>query len=172
MLRSTGVLSDLRQTSPYEKYNEIHFQSPIGIFGDSYDRYLLRIDEMFQSISIIQQAICKIPEGPYKNYDYKLTPPPRRKILEGMESIIHHFKYYSDGIKIKKYDGYTSIESPKGEFGVFLSSSNKKTPNRCKIRSAGFYHLSSLNFMTTNHFLSDITTVIGTQDIVFGEIDR
>lgn len=172
MLRATGTLSDLRQSSPYEVYSKFSFQTPIGIFGDSYDRYVLRVDEMFQSISIIQQAISNIPEGPHKNIDHKITPPLRRKIIKDMESMIHHFKFYSEGIKIKKYDGYTAIESPKGEFGVYLASNKKKTPERCKIRAAGFYHLSSLNFMTNNHFLADVTTVIGTQDIVFGEIDR
>lgn len=172
MLRATGSKSDLRQSIPYEAYGELSFQSPRGSFGDSYDRYLLRVDEMFQSISIIQQCINNIPEGPHRNNDFKITPPLRRNMIEGMESMIHHFKYYSEGLKIKKYEGYVAIESPKGEFGVFLASNNKKTPERCKIRSAGFFHLSSLNFMTTNHFLADITTVIGTQDIVFGEIDR
>lgn len=172
MLRSTGTLSDLRQSSPYESYDNFIFQTPIGIFGDSYDRYVLRVDEMFQSISIIQQAIVNIPEGSHKSSNNKITPPLRRKIIKDMESMVHHFKFYSEGIKVPGYDGYTAIESPKGEFGVFLSSSGKKTPERCKIRAAGFYHLSSLNFMTNNHFLADVTTVIGTQDIVFGEIDR
>lgn len=172
MLRSTGTLSDLRQSSPYECYSDFIFQTPVGMFGDSYDRYVLRVDEMFQSISIIQQAINLIPEGPHKNMDYKITPPLRRKIIKDMESMIHHFKFYSEGIKLDKTEGYTAIESPKGEFGVFLVSNRKKSPYRCKIRAAGFYHLSSLHFMTNNHFLADVTTVIGTQDIVFGEIDR
>jgi len=172
MLRSAGVGSDLRQSSPYEVYKKFKFQTPLGIFGDSFDRYVLRVDEMFQSISIIQQAINNIPNGPHKNSSHKITPPLRRNMIKNMESMIHHFKFYAEGIKVEKYDGYTSIESPKGEFGVFLSTNNLKTPERCKIRSAGFFHLSSLNFMSTNHFLADITTIIGTQDIVFGEIDR
>lgn len=172
MLRSTGSLSDLRQNSPYETYNKFKFQTPIGNFGDSYDRYVLRVDEMFQSIAIIQQAISNIPEGPHKCNDNKYVPPIRRKIINDMESMIHHFKFYSEGTKIDGYDGYTAIESPKGEFGVFLSSNYKKSPERCKIRAAGFYHLSSFNFMVNNHFLADVTTIIGTQDVVFGEIDR
>lgn len=172
LLRSTGTKSDLRQTSQYEVYSKIIFQSPIGMFGDSYDRYLLRVDEMFQSIAIIQQAINLIPEGLYKNMDSKINPPLRRDIINDMESTIHHFKYYSEGVKIKNYEGYVAIESPKGEFGVYLVSAGEKMPERCKIRAAGFYHLSSLNYMTSNHFLADVTTVIGTQDIVFGEIDR
>lgn len=172
MLRATGSLSDLRQNSPYEVYGKFSFQTPIGAFGDSYDRYLLRIDEMFQSITIIQQAINSIPEGCYKNLDHKITPPFRKKIIDDMESLIHHFKFYSEGIKVPTSEGYSSIESPKGEFGVYLIAYGAKSPRRCKIRAAGFYHLSSLNFMSTNHFLADITTIIGTQDIVFGEIDR
>lgn len=172
LLRATGAYADLRQTSPYEVYSEFVFQSPIGVFGDSYDRYLLRVDEMFQSVAIIEQAIDSIPEGPHKNTDHKVTPPPRKKITYDMESVVHHFKYYSQGVKLEKYDGYSAIESPKGEFGVFLVSDGGNMPERCKIRAAGFYHLSSLNYMVVNHFLADATTVIGTQDIVFGEIDR
>jgi len=172
MLRATGSLSDVRQSSPYEKYEALFFQSPVGVFGDSYDRYLLRVDEMFQSISIIEQAINIIPEGLYKNIDSKIAAPMRQRIINDMESIIHHFKFYSNGFKINIHEEYSYIESPKGEFGTYLCSSGNNNPERCKIRAAGFYHLSSLNFMTFNHFLADITTVIGTQDIVFGEIDR
>jgi len=172
MLRSVGVLSDLRQSCQYEAYSNLIIQTPVGMFGDSYDRYLLRVDEMYQSIAIIQQILNKLPEGPHRNTDFKITPPPRKKIIVDMEPTIFHFKYYSDGIKLEKYEGYVSIESPKGEFGVFLVSNKNKTPERCKIRAAGFYHLSSINFMAINHFLADVTTVIGTQDIVFGEIDR
>lgn len=172
MLRGAGIVSDLRQSSPYESYNRVEFQSPIGSFGDSYDRYLLRVDEMFQSISIIQQSIQSIPEGPIRNINSKITPPSKDSIVKDMEALIHHFKYYSSGLKPKPYEGYSCIESPKGEFGVFLATNNKKSPERCKIRAAGFYHLSSLSYMSTNHFLADVTTIIGTQDIVFGEIDR
>lgn len=172
LLRATGTLSDLRQTSPYETYKNVFFQTPIGIFGDSYDRYILRVDEMFQSISIIQQTIDNLVEGPHKNIDHKITPPMRSTMITDMESILHHFKFYSEGVKLVVNDSYTAVESPKGEFGVFLSSNGRKSPERCKIRSAGFFHLSSLHFMTNNHFLADVTTVIGTQDIVFGEIDR
>ncbi len=172
MLRATGAKADLRQSSPYEVYDRLAFQSPIGIFGDSYDRYLLRVDEMFQSISIIQQAIQSIPTGPHKNFSQKFSAPLRRKMIKDMESLIHHFKFYSEGVKLNKHEGYTAIESPKGEFGVYLASNRAKMPERCKIRPAGFYHLSTLSFMSTNHFLADVTTIIGTQDIVFGEIDR
>lgn len=172
LLRSTGVFSDLRQTSPYENYSDVKFQTPVGMFGDSYDRYVLRVDEMFQSISIIQQSINNLSEGPYKNIDHKITPPLRSSMNADMESLIHHFKFYSEGVKLESGEGYTAIESPKGEFGVYLVSDSRKTPERCKIRSAGFFHLSSLHFMTNNHFLADVATVIGTQDIVFGEIDR
>lgn len=172
MLRATGVKSDLRQSSPYEVYRKFAFQSPIGVFGDSYDRYLLRVDEMFQSIAIIQQAINAIPTGPHRSTNQKFASPLRRKIVKDMESLIHHFKFYSEGIKIGAHESYTAVESPKGEFGVFLAASGSKYPERCKIRPAGFYHLSTLSFMSTNHFLADVTTIIGTQDIVFGEIDR
>lgn len=172
LLRATGVFSDLRQTNPYEVYGDLSFQTPIGIFGDSYDRYVLRVDEMFQSVAIIQQTIDCLVEGSHKNIDHKITPPLRSSMSVDMESIIHHFKFYSEGVKLQATDGYTAIESPKGEFGVYLAADGRKTPERCKIRSAGFFHLSSLHFMTNNHFLADVTTVIGTQDIVFGEIDR
>lgn len=172
MLRGTGAKSDLRQSNPYEIYKEFSFQSPIGVFGDSYDRYLLRVDEMFQSIAIIQQAINNIPTGPHKSINQKFASPLRRKIIKDMEALIHHFKFYSEGVKINTHESYTAIESPKGEFGVYLAANGSKYPERCKIRPAGFYHLSTLSFMSTNHFLADITTIIGTQDIVFGEIDR
>lgn len=172
LLRATGVFSDLRQTNPYETYENLAFQTPVGIFGDSYDRYVLRVDEMFQSIAIIQQSIDSLSEGSHKNIDHKIAPPLRSSMVLDMESLIHHFKFYSEGVKIQKNDGYTAIESPKGEFGVYLAADGRKTPERCKIRAAGFFHLSSLHFMTNNHFLADVTTVIGTQDIVFGEIDR
>lgn len=172
LLRSTGTKSDIRQTSAYEVYDKTAFQTPVGMFGDSYDRYLLRVDEMFQSVAIIQQAINQIPEGLHKNMSNKISPPLRKDVINEMELTIHHFKHYSQGLKIANFESYTAIESPKGEFGVYLVAGGARMPERCKIRAAGFYHLSTLNYMTTNHFLADVTTVIGTQDIVFGEIDR
>jgi NADH:ubiquinone oxidoreductase subunit D len=132
------VLYQILDKIPHTKHIvNFPFQTPIGIFGDSYDRYLLRIDEMFQSISIIQQAISLIPEGPHKNVDHKITPPLRQKIINDMESMIHHFKFYSEGIKVPTGEGYSAIESPKGEFGVYLAAHGFKTPRRCKIRAAG-----------------------------------
>jgi len=172
MLRGSGINWDLRKTQSYEIYDELDFDIPIGHNGDCYDRYLVRVEEMRQSIKIINQCINKIPEGIIKNINNKITLVNRNLMKNSMEGLIHHFKYYSNGIILPSKEVYTAVEAPKGEFGVFLVSDNSSKPYRCKIRAPGFSHLQGLNFMCKNHFIADLVTIIGTQDIVFGEIDR
>lgn len=172
MLRGSGISWDLRKTQPYEVYNKLDFDIPIGTNGDCYDRYLIRIEEMRQSVRIILQVLNEIPEGPIKLDDKKITNPNRIQIKNSMESLIHHFKYYSENITVNSGETYTVIEAPKGEYGVFLVSDGTNKPYRCKIRSPGFAHLQALDFMAKNHMIADVVTIIGTQDIVFGEVDR
>jgi NADH dehydrogenase (ubiquinone) Fe-S protein 2 len=172
MLRGSGIAWDLRKTQSYEVYNKFKFDIPIGTNGDCYDRYLIRIEEMRQSINIMEQVLNTIPQGPIKLNDKKITNPNRYQIKNSMESLIHHFKYYSENISPNPGETYTVIEAPKGEYGVFLVSDGSNKPYRCKIKSPGFAHLQALDFMSKNHMLADVVTIIGTQDIVFGEIDR
>jgi NADH dehydrogenase (ubiquinone) Fe-S protein 2 len=172
MLRGSGIAWDLRKTQTYEVYNQLQFDIPIGTNGDCYDRYLIRIEEMRQSVNIIEQVLNKIPEGPVKLNDKKITNPNRYQMKTSMESLIHHFKYYSENISPNPGETYTVIEAPKGEYGVFLVSDGSNKPYRCKIKAPGFAHLQALDFMSKNHMLADVVTIIGTQDIVFGEIDR
>jgi NADH dehydrogenase (ubiquinone) Fe-S protein 2 len=172
MLRGSGISWDLRKTQPYEIYDKLNFDIPVGTNGDCYDRYLIRIEEMRQSIKIILQVINEIPEGPIKLNDKKITNPNRIQLKNSMESLIHHFKYYSENITVNSGETYTVIEAPKGEYGVFLISDGTNKPYRCKIKSPGFAHLQALDFMSKNHMIADVVTIIGTQDIVFGEIDR
>jgi len=172
MLRGSGVPWDLRQAQPYEVYDQMKFDIPTGLRGDCYDRYLIRVEEMRQSLRIISQAINKIPNGPIKMDDRKITPPSRTHMKESMESLIHHFKLYTDGVVIPKGETYSCVEAPKGEFGVYLVSDGTNRPYRCKIKAPGFAHLQGVDFMSKNHMLADVVTMIGTQDIVFGEVDR
>ena len=172
MLRGSGIAWDLRKTQPYEIYDQLDFEIPVGTNGDCYDRYLIRIEEMRQSIRIIFQVLNKIPNGPIKLDDKKITNPTRIQIKNSMESLIHHFKYFSENISIKANETYTVIEAPKGEYGVYLISDGTNKPYRCKIKSPGFFHLQALDFLTKNHMIADVVTIIGTLDIVFGEIDR
>jgi NADH dehydrogenase (ubiquinone) Fe-S protein 2 len=172
MLRGSGISWDLRKTQPYEVYDKLDFDIPIGTNGDCYDRYLIRIEEMRQSVRIILQVLNEIPEGLIKLDDKKITSPNRIQMKNSMESLIHHFKYYSENITVNSGETYTVIEAPKGEYGVFLVSDGTNKPYRCKIRSPGFAHLQALDFMAKNHMIADVVTIIGTQDIVFGEIDR
>ena len=172
MLRGSGISWDLRKTQPYEIYDKLEFDIPIGTNGDCYDRYLIRIEEMRQSIKIILQVLNKIPTGPIKINDHKIINPDRMKIKNSMESLIHHFKYYSENIRVNSGETYTVIEAPKGEYGVYLISDGSNKPYRCKIKSPGFLHLQALNFLAKNHMIADVVTIIGTLDIVFGEIDR
>jgi len=162
----------LRKTQPYEVYDELDFDIPVGISGDCYDRYLIRIEEMRQSLKIIFQCLKKIQKGSIKNTDNKSVAPQRFKIKNSMESLIHHFKYYTEGISFLPSETYTSTEAPKGEFGVFLISNGTNRPYRCKIKAPGFAHLQALDFMSKGHMVADVVTIIGTQDIVFGEVDR
>jgi NADH dehydrogenase (ubiquinone) Fe-S protein 2 len=172
LLRGSGISWDLRKNCPYEIYNELNFEIPVGKNGDCYDRFLIRIEEMRQSLNILYQCLNKIPVGKINIDDNKIVPPTRHKMKKSMESLIHHFKLYSEGFSIEKNDTYRSVEAPKGEFGIFLVSNNTNKPYRCYIRAPGFPHLQGLNFMSKGHMISDVVTIIGTQDIVFGEIDR
>ena len=172
MLRGSGVNWDLRKTQPYEVYSELNFNIPVGVNGDCYDRYLIRVFEMKESLKIIKQCLDKIPSGLVKTDDNKLTPPSRSEIKQSMESLIHHFKLYTQGFVVPFNETYMSCEAPKGEFGVYLISNNTNRPYRCKIKAPGFAHLQALNHMAKDHLIADVVTIIGTQDIVFGEVDR
>jgi NADH-quinone oxidoreductase subunit D len=172
MLRGSGIAWDLRKSQPYEIYDQLDFDIPIGKNGDCYDRYLVRMEEMRQSLKIIRQCIEKLPAGPVVTDDPKIAPPKRSAMKHSMEALIHHFKLYSEGYHVPAGETYTAVEAPKGEFAVYLVSDGTNKPYRCKIRAPGFAHLQSLDFMTKGHLLADVVAVIGTQDIVFGEIDR
>jgi NADH dehydrogenase (ubiquinone) Fe-S protein 2 len=172
MLRGSGISWDLRKTQPYEVYSELDFYIPVGNTGDCYDRYLIRIEEMRQSLKIIQGSINLIQEGPIRNNDYKVSPPSRAEMKNSMEAVIHHFKYYTENLILPFGETYVATEAPKGEFGVYLISNNTEKPYRCKIKAPGFGHLQALNDMSKGHMIADVVTIIGTQDIVFGEIDR
>jgi NADH dehydrogenase (ubiquinone) Fe-S protein 2 len=172
MLRGSGIPWDLRKTQPYEVYSNFDFSIPVGSSGDCYDRYLIRVEEMRQSLVIIQQCIQQIPEGPIKATNYKLSSPSRSEMKHSMEAVIHHFKLYTEGLILPHGETYTATEAPKGEFGIYLISNNTEKPYRCKIKAPGFGHLQALNDMSVGHMIADVVTIIGTQDIVFGEIDR
>ena len=172
MLRGSGVPWDLRKNEPYEIYDSLDFSIPVGTNGDCYDRYLIRLEEMRQSLRIINQAITLIPEGNIKTDDRKIAPPSRAHMKQSMEPLIHHFKLYTEGYNVPAGDTYTATEAPKGEFGVYLVSNGTNRPYRCKLRAPGFAHLASLDFMSKGHMVADVVTIIGTQDIVFGEVDR
>ena len=172
LLRSTGIQWDLRKNMPYEVYSKINFKIPYSVNGDCYDRYLLRIEEMRQSNQIILSVLNNIPAGQIKVENYKFVPPVRKQTKVSMESLIHHFKLYSSGLIVQKGETYLGLEAPKGEFGIYLISDNSEIPYRCKIRAPGFTHLQSINYMAKGHLIADVVTIIGTLDIVFGEIDR
>tara|TARA_B110000967_G_C18901859_1_gene576281 strand:+ start:3139 stop:3657 length:519 start_codon:yes stop_codon:yes gene_type:complete len=172
MLRGSGIQWDLRKTQPYDVYNEMNFDIPVGTNGDCYDRYLVRIYEMRESLKIIKQCLDNIPKGPIKIDNKKLTPPSRLLLKQSMESIIHHFKFYTENLQVPVGETYTATEAPKGEFGVYLVSNGTNRPYRCKIKAPGFGNLQALNFMSKGHMVADVVTIIGTQDIVFGEVDR
>lgn len=172
LLRSTGIQWDLRKNTFYEVYNKLNFIIPYSIHGDCYDRYLLRIEELRQSTYIILQALNNLPNGKIQVENYKISSPNRFQLKNWMEPLIHHFKLYSNGFIIKKNETYIGVEAPKGEFGIYLVSDNSQIPYRCKIRSPGFSHLQVINFMSRGHLIADVVTIIGTLDIVFGEIDR
>ena len=174
MLRGSGVEWDLRKKQPYEVYDRVNFDIPVGVTGDTYDRYLVRMEEMRQSNRIISQCVDWLRNNPGSVMldDYKLSPPPREEMKEDMESLIHHFKLFTEGYSVPAGQVYCAIEAPKGEFGIFLVSDGANKPYRVKIRAPGFPHLAALDEMSRGHMLTDMVAIIGTQDIVFGEIDR
>jgi len=172
MLRGSGIHWDLRKSQPYEVYNKLKFDIPVGTNGDCYDRYLIRVFEMKESLKIIEQCLNSMPTGYVKTNDFKISPPTRVDMKQSMEALIHHFKMYTQGVTIPAGETYIGTEAPKGEFGVYLISDNTNRPYRCKIKAPGFNHLQALDFMSKGHLIADVVTIIGTQDIVFGEVDR
>ena len=172
MLRASGVAWDLRKSQPYEDYDKFDFDIPIGKNGDCYDRYLVRLEEMRQSVRIIRQCIERLPGGPVAADDRKVVPPPRAEMKRSMEALIHHFKLYTEGYHVPAGETYAAVESPKGEFAVYLVADGSNRPYRCKIRSPGYVHLQATDFLCRGHMLADAVAIIGSLDIVFGEIDR
>ncbi len=172
MLRGCGVPWDLRKSQPYDSYEEFDFDVPVGKHGDCYDRYIVRLEEMRQSIKIMRQAIEKMPSGPVASTDTKVVPPRRGEMKRSMEALIHHFKLYTEGFRVPEGEVYVAVEAPKGEFGVYLVSDGTNKPYRCKIRAPGYAHLQAMDFLAKGHMLADIPALIGSLDIVFGEIDR
>ncbi len=172
MLRGSGVPWDLRKSQPYECYEEFDFRIPVGKNGDCYDRYLCRMEEMRESVKIIKDCIKKMPSGPVKSIDGKITPPKRDDLKNSMEALIHHFKLFSEGFRVPKGEVYTAVEAPKGEFGVYLISNGSNRPYKCKIRAPGFSHLQAMDYLMKGHMLADVPAVLGSLDIVFGEVDR
>jgi NADH-quinone oxidoreductase subunit D len=172
VLRASGVPWDLRKAQPYDVYAEMDFDIPIGKNGDSWDRYLVRVEEMRQSLRIIRQALEKMPGGPVTVNDRKVAPPPRAEMKQSMEALIHHFKLYTEGYHVPAGETYTAVEAPKGEFAVYLVADGSNRPYRCKIRAPGYAFLQGVDFMTRGHMLADLVAALGSLDIVFGEIDR
>ncbi len=172
MLRGSGIAWDLRKSQPYDCYNNLDFKIPIGKNGDCYDRYLCRIEEMRESVKIIKQCLEQIPNGPIKTNDGKISPPTKKDIKESMEALIHHFKLFTEGYRVDKDEIYVAVEAPKGEFGVYLISDGSSKPYKCKIRAPGFAHLQAMDYLIKGHMLADVPAVLGSMDIVFGEVDR
>jgi NADH-quinone oxidoreductase subunit D len=172
MLRGSGVAWDLRKAQPYEVYDRMDFDVPVGKTGDCYARYLVRMEEMRQSLRIMKQCIEQLPAGPVMVDDFKIAPPPRAEMKRSMEALIHHFKLFTEGYHVPAGETYAAVEAPKGEFGVFLVSDGGNKPYRCRIRAPGFAHLQALDFLSKGHMLADTVSIIGSMDIVFGEIDR
>jgi NADH-quinone oxidoreductase subunit D len=171
-LRASGVPWDLRRSQPYEMYDQLDFMVPVGRNGDCYDRYLVRVAEMRESAKIIRQCLDRMKPGPVKLADNKISPPSRAEMKRSMEALIHHFKLFTEGFHVPAGATYTAVESPKGEFGVYLVADGTNRPYRCKIRSTGFAHLQATEFLSKRHMLADAVAIIGSLDIVFGEIDR
>ncbi len=172
MLRASNVAWDLRKSQPYEVYDKMEFDIPVGKTGDCYARYLIRMEEMRQSLKIMKQCLNALPGGPVMIDDYKVAPPPRAEMKRSMEALIHHFKLYTEGFHVPAGETYTAVEAPKGEFGVYLISDGSNKPYRCRIRAPGFAHLQAMDFCSRGHMLADAVSIIGSMDIVFGEIDR
>jgi NADH-quinone oxidoreductase subunit D len=172
MVRGSGIPWDLRRNQSYEVYDELDFKIPLGKNGDCYDRYLCRVDEMYESVKIIQQCLEMMPKGPVMSLDNKVTPPRRTEMKQSMEALIHHFKLYTEGFRVPEGEVYTCVEAPKGEFGVYLVSDGSNKPYRCKVRAPGFPHLAAMDYLNKGHMLADVSAILGSLDIVFGEIDR
>ena len=172
VLRGSGVPWDLRRAQPYDTYEDVEFDVPIGHNGDCYDRYLVRLEEMRQSVKIIDQCLAKMEPGPVTTTDRKVTPPPRAVMKQSMEALIHHFKLYTEGYHVPPGETYAAVEAPKGEFAVYVVADGTNKPYRCKIRAPGFAFLQAMDFLGKGHMLADIVAIIGSLDIVFGEIDR
>lgn len=172
MLRGSGVAWDLRRAQPYECYSDLNFQVPVGKNGDCYDRYLCRVEEMRQSTLIMKQCIEQLPDGPVSSNDGKVVPPKRGEMKRSMEALIHHFKLYTEGFHVPEGEVYAAVEAPKGEFGVYLVSDGTNKPYRCKIRAPGYAHLQAMDYLCTGHMLADASAILGSMDIVFGEVDR
>ena len=172
MLRGSGIAWDLRKAQPYDGYEKYQFDIPTGTTGDCYARYLIRMEEMKQSLSIIKQVLATLPDGPVKVNDHKVSPPSRKDMKRSMEALIHHFKLYTEGYHVPAGETYAAVEAPKGEFGVYLVADGSNKPYRCKIRAPGFAHLQATDFLAKGHMLADAVAVIGSLDVVFGEIDR
>jgi len=172
VLRGSGVAWDLRKAQPYDAYEEVEFDVPVGRNGDCYDRYLVRVEELRQSVKIIEQCLDKLPPGPVMTNDRKVAPPPRAVMKESMEALIHHFKLYTEGYHVPAGETYAAVEAPKGEFAVYLVADGTNKPYRCKIRAPGFAFLQAMDFLAKGHMLADAVAIIGSLDIVFGEIDR
>lgn len=172
LVRGSGLKWDLRKNQPYDVYDLLKFEVPVGVYGDCYDRYLIRVCEMRQSLNILNQCLNLIPNGHIKVNDFKIVSPSRAHMKYSMESMIHHFKINTEGFVLQKGSLYSAVEAPKGEFGVYLVSNGTNKPYRCKIRAPGFFHLQGLDFISKGHMVADVVTIIGTLDIVFGEIDR
>tara|TARA_B100000131_G_scaffold264262_1_gene261442 strand:- start:812 stop:1987 length:1176 start_codon:yes stop_codon:yes gene_type:complete len=172
MLRGSGVAWDLRKSQPYECYDQFDFKIPVGKNGDCYDRYLCRIEEMKESVKIINQCLSSMPKGPVKSTDGKISPPSKKEIKNSMEALIHHFKLFTEGYRVDEDEVYTAVEAPKGEFGVYLVSDGSNKPYKCKIKAPGFSHLQAMDYLVKGHMLADVPAILGSLDIVFGEIDR
>ncbi|MEN8721545.1 MAG: NADH-quinone oxidoreductase subunit D [Alphaproteobacteria bacterium] len=172
MVRGSGIPWDLRRSQPYEVYNELDFKIPLGKNGDCYDRYVCRMDEMRESVKIMQQCINNMPAGPVSSTDRKVVPPKRGEMKQSMEALIHHFKLYTEGYKVPAGEVYAAVEAPKGEFGVYVVSDGTNKPYRAKLRAPGFAHLQAIDYMSAGHMLADVPAILGSLDIVFGEVDR
>jgi NADH dehydrogenase I D subunit len=172
MARGSGLGWDLRKTQPYEIYSELDFKIPVGSKGDCFQRYLIRVEEMRQSVAIIEQSLQLVLAGPVRALNKKISPPTRKELKSSMEALISHFKLYSEGFYVPKAEVYLGVEAPKGEFGIYLVADGTNKPYRCKIKAPGFLHLQGIDFLAKNQLLADVVTIIGTLDVVFGEVDR
>ncbi len=172
MIRGSGIAWDLRKSQPYDVYDRMDFEVPVGTNGDCYDRFMVRVEEVKQSARIIKQCLAEMPEGPIASDDTKVSPPKRGEMKQSMEALINHFKLYTEGFKVSAGEVYVATESPKGEFGVYLVADGSNKPYRCKIRPTAFSHLQAMDFMCRGHMLPDATAILGAIDVVFGECDR